>query len=471
MINNKSIYYGNRRLQSNQVIPIIVGFITIIIGIVCFILSANNSTFSSMGVLPLLTGFIILAQFKNVTLVNGISALVIGSLYYIRNVIGPLILVLDNYQSKFNSIGSSDVNNAVVIMCYETIAVCIAIAIEYKRTSKLYKKSRIELYTGDFAFRISLIIGVLIILYALLGSEQLRGMFYSVFTPNFYEVSNDIVSSGSGKILYNGGKVLIDSLRLVIPAVIIIDLRKRSGSTLIIVYISILIAFCQVLFMTDGNAYIFILVIVQLILIYRIHPGYRATIKRIMYIGAFVGIFLIATHRFLTADSAYKSVSTFVQSYFGGICDVAGIFRLPRENPFTHMLIDFYSAVPFRSTLFGYSGNDVLTVKLYNAVNNAHSQILPTISESYYFFGVLLSPLLSVLFVIIGVRFEKKAKEQKHYLYYVLDILVCLIASMCPITYDMRIFLTNCLNSFIFMWVFIRLSKGCTKYIIEEIEE
>ena len=130
--------------------------------------------------------------------------------------------------------------------------------------------------------------------------------------------------------------------------------------------------------------------------------------------------------------------------------------------------IDFYASVPFRSTLFGYSGDDILTVSLYNMANSSHSQILPTVAESYYYFGIILAPLFSVMLTCISISFEQKAKQQDHYLYYILYTLICFVASLSIVAYDMRIFVTYALNKFLFMWIFIRLSKGVKLYIIKD---
>lgn len=474
-LNNNLLEYSKKTTQTpnsksyKPILPMLLGGISFA---VCFVVSQESLLqyeFSNLFLLPLFTGILLFIQSVFTSKVHGMSPIIIGGFYYLRNVIAPLILVLDGYKSKFMLIGYNDINSAIFIMSYETLAVFIAIILMCSGFKQLSKKKRYSgVVLGNFVYVAAIICGIGISFFSLFNSLELRNSFYSIFTSNFYEVGNDIIAGGSSKALYNGGKVLIDSLRLVVPATIIVHLRKRYDSSRKIVYLSVIIAVLQVFFMTDGNAYILILVIVQLILIHRLHPQFRRELFLMIAGFGAAAAFLMAVHRFLLSSSAYSSsLSLFVQSYFGGICDVAGIFRLTRSNLIEHFFVDFYSAVPFRGTLFGYSGNDILTVELFNSVNRAHSQILPTVAESYYFFGYLLSPLFSVIFVMIGITFEKKAKSQDHYLYYILDLLICFVACVCPVAYDMRIFVTYCLNKFLFMWIFIRLSKSTMSYIIE----
>ena len=426
----------------------------------------SNSTYSRLFLLPLVTGILLVFQFATDKSQGNMSFLIIGITYFVRNVISPSILVLDNYQSKFLLINQSNINNAVLIMLWETFAVTIFIKILLQRT--YIKKKERYIYVGSTIYKIALLIGILVSMYALIGSAELRSSFFSIFTSNFYDTV--IVSDGGSSALRNGGKVLIDALRLIFPITLIISIRRKYGQRAWTFLISFFISLLQVLFMTDGNMLIFLYVFVQLLLIYKIYPLFRSGLKKMMVILTIAGAFLMLSHRFLQADSAYsKSISVFMQSYLGGVCDVAGIFRLERSNLLSHMLIDLYSNVPFRRLLFGYAGNDLLTVNLYNAVNGAHAQILPTIAESYYFFGFLFSPILSMILVYIAWLFEQKAKSEDHYLYFSLYTLVYVIASISIVMYDMRIFIMDVLNIFIWMWIFIRLSKGVQMYVIEDL--
>ncbi len=402
----------------------------------------------------------------------GLTPWIMIGFIYLRNVIASYVLLLDSFQSKFGYLTQQDVNPALTIMIYETIVLYFVIVFYAKQMQSLAISSarpigvhRITTPRSQVAYLLGLSVGICIAFYALISSQELRNSFFSIFTSNFYELEFSDISSSSTRGLYNGGKVLIDALRLVIPVTISIVLQKKFGTTKLVVWISIAMAGVQLLYMTSGNAYVMMLMSTQLILLYRLHPNARPLIQNAMIgLSVLFGL-LMLLHRFLRPESAYNSsVSVFLQSYFGGVADVAGIFKLERNHVLAQMISDFYACVPFRSTLFGYKGASVLTAFFYNEVNGCHAQILPTIAECYYFLGWVLSPLFSTMLAIISFRLEILANRQNNWLYFTLFMLISMVAAMSIVAYDLRIFLFILLNKFLFMWLFICLSKNCIMY-------
>ena len=453
-------------------VALLVFVLALLSSIVCNYAGITSGAYKHLYFLPLITGIIILFIGLLPNKIEGKAPIIICLVYCVRNIVGPFVLSIDDFQTKFNYLSASDIDNAIFLTIYETLAVAVYIFLfAYRNDYKADEETGNLCYSNPVYFA-TLICGFLLSAFALVNSVELRNSFFSIFKTNFYEANNDVQSYGSGHVLFNGGKVLIDSLRFVIPSTLIIVLKNRLGSNRFIVFISIIIACLQAQFMTDGNAYILMLVVVQLALVYKLHPQYQKDIKQYILIIGIASVFLITTHRFLQEESAYRSsFSVFIQSYFGGITDVAGIFKVTREKTMLHMLTDFYSNVPFRSTLFGYSGDDILIVTIYNQENYCHAQILPTIAESYYYFGAILSPLFSIILVSIGIYYERKANNESHYLYYAFYCLISLVACIGSVAYDMRIFLLYALNKFLFMWIFIKLSDGIPLYMIQPHEK
>ena len=444
---------------------VIEGIASVIASLFCAIANYDDR-FGWLFLLPLISFLVYMAY--SVTVKKGeeyayqnLLATVILFFYFIRNVFSPIILVLDNYTSKYRFINESDVRTAVLVLSYETIIV--ALFLKFKIYRKLDSSPRsLRFRFGDIstaAFGFILLAGVGICAIALVRSADLREVFYSIFTSNFYEVGGGLVDKttmGGNRIWYTSGKMLINSVRLILPGTIITLLAKKK--TLARLHLCMLIAGLQVFFMTDGNAYVIVLVLVQLVYIYLLFPSQDKIILTDFAIILALLIALIALHRFLNPMSAFSSsFSAFLQSYFPGVCGTAGGVKMIKNytgDKLPLFIEDFYSNVPFRSTLFGYSGDDLVLANVLNSINASGKMICPTVIECAFYFGYIFVPVYSCIFISVAFRYLRKLQHETNGLRFLMYLLIMVISAMTPVCYDMRIFIRYFTNFFFWMWIF-----------------
>ena len=131
------------------------------------------------------------------------------------------------------------------------------------------------------------------------------------------------------------------------------------------------------------------------------------------------------------------------------------------------LFIDLYAAVPFRSTLFGYSGGLVDLSTLWNGANGVSGQILPNVAQSYYYLGAFFAPLLSVLIIKLNFTCFNKANVTRNpYMYSVLMYMTIYTATTVPM-YNFSIFCKALTTRIAFMLLFACFSNERFEKIME----
>lgn len=472
---------NNRSLLSIFKIVLYILAITSFIAF-AFCLCRANEQYSLLGFVPLATSisfFIFAVSFKQTDIsVIMISMITLG-LYFIRNTMSSYILVIDNYGTKFGGLDKKSISTACILMIYETIVTNSFIfyksnhSILYgiKENSNSTKSNIRSEKAVVYFFVVSLSICIAII--ALLKSSALRNSFYSIFLSDIsggFVDESDLSASGLVRILYTGGTYLINSLRLIVPVIIICYLSKRQNAISLIV--CLIVACSQVLFMTDSNMFIILIVSVQMLTIYKLYSNHRKIIA--IFIAVAFGIILSAmiVNRFMQKGSGYSnSTSMFFQSYFPGITEIAGGVRMVSGNEMSRLDLlweDIYCNVPFRSTLFGYKGGGVTLASYFNSYCQTHFQILPSITESSYYLSSLLSPVSSCVAVNLSFNYVGKMKTTRNILLYTLYSLIAIVCAFAPITFDLRIVLHYFTSYFILMYFYSRMSTGISAFQFKE---
>lgn len=139
-------------------------------------------------------------------------------------------------------------------------------------------------------------------------------------------------------------------------------------------------------------------------------------------------------------NGAMSYAAQIINAYFTGVDNVAAIFNIPSGHESEAFRVGVLGAIPFNSTLFGNRGNKLQY--FYNLYNSSYGQIPPTIGTGYYYFGTILSPVITGLFVILSMRYYKKAENMEASLRYVAVVFCSIVFALGTVMYSPSITLS-----------------------------
>lgn len=394
---------------------------------------------------------------KYLNRINIVGLLIICMLF-LRNVVTPIFMIKDSYLSSLGLPDNADI--AIILIVYETV--CIFCLLYFLTKNNLRKKKKLFLYNGKNMyiflknrklFKFLIFICLVICITTIIIIPEIRSQYYSIFTKNItghIEQKANYSVGALSRVLYTGGDILIEVMRIIFPSILIISLRKK-GENLQNLIVSLVIVVSQCLFMNDSNAYILMVMLSLILLILRLFGKYR---KKIIKIGIAVGvIFLIVLYvnRFMM-DHYGKSVSLFLQSYLPSIANTAGVFYLDKKQDFGQIFKDIFVAIPFKST-FGYSGNVKSIGVLWNEANGIRGQIISNIGVGYYYFGFVLSPLVTCFSLYVSYIMQNKMNETQYPFEYVSYSYFMIYSALMPFTYNFSIYAQCFLERMIFLFL------------------
>lgn len=429
---------------------------------ICFLDENAPNCYKNLFWLPLIHALILIVSYSGL-LKGGFYAdlpvLIILITLTMRNAVTPLVMATETYVSKLGiPISQQEVNTAIGLFIYESIAVVITMFVCLHNRISAKKRLTVKLgIKSNLLFQSILLAGIVVSVVSFVVLPELRTQYYTIFTSDITGIASEEMEYATGikRALATACNLIIEATRLTLSTAAICWLRKR-GENIVNYTLSILVILLHFFFMNDSNAYIIMLMFSLYILIYKLYPRYgKATIKYLVIIGVAFCV-LMYVNRF-SQDMYSESLSLFLQAYFPGISNFTGIFRLAEPDfseAFNQLMIDLYAAVPFRSTLFGYDGGQVSLPDLWQEANNVKGHIIPNLAQSYYYFGLVLSPVLPVFMTAWAFRAFKKSKTTKNpYLfsfYTYMTIHTCIALFM----YNFYIFTRTLLQGMLFMYLF-----------------
>ena len=112
----------------------------------------------------------------------------------------------------------------------------------------------------------------------------------------------------------------------------------------------------------------------------------------------------------------------------------AAIFNVDKSFGKEAFKAGIIGAIPFNSTLFGDRGNKLQYY--YNIYNRAYGQIPPTIGAGYYYFGFILAPIISILFVKLSLVYYDKAQKINKSIKYISEIFCSITFALGTVMYS-----------------------------------
>lgn len=423
----------------------------------------NSGVFASLAWLSLGHGMIQLIRSNSKP---NIIETIIRTLYFVRNIVTPLLMSLSDYTTPFISVTSLVlVEQSVLIFLIETLIVYIYIykTPVNKAQSNFYQRR----LNSSLLFKIYFIVFLFITIALYILVPQSHNTFTNIFNETAavrIAIQNDDVGiTGSiDRIMYNLFGILFNFYRLMLPVMLLAWVKGQFKKSSIAISISIAIIATQIFFINDKTMTTLINIFVLVLYLNWMYPQKRilivyisSSLSLIIFALLFVGKALQGSD-FETNVIDYKVISFMLQAYIPGISNMYGVFSLPEWNV-NILLSDLYSMIPFRNTIFGFDFGEN-TLEFFRANNDAGGQIIPLIGQAYYHFG-LFSPFISVTLVRISMICYTKSLTTQNYVRYIYYIFVSVFAAMTPCLYYFGVFGSTFLTSMLLIHISSKLVK------------
>ncbi len=429
--------------------------------IVTIILFFNNdfSNYWMINLLPLSFVSVLLINSNILTkITSNVSVLLIVGCYYMRMVILPIFYVLSDYSSfTLDANYILYITKAGLLMIYEFFAIMFFSNIYLKRCEK--KETEIKKLNMDSVCKkrkilYKIVIILIIVLVGFLFYPQFKSYFRLIFNDdltaiNTHNANFKIMKSTIPGVIYRIIVFFINILQVLIPIALIkkiYTLKIGSGKKFIfsLLIIPIIVSIC-----TPDTATSFIIALTIIIMLIQLYPER----KKVLFIGALsVGIPILFYALFIKTgvNSATNGVSSVLQAYFSGISNIATSFLMPNIPNIKMLFNDILTSIPFLNYFFQ---NYTTTAQLFNyslyGMVGSHSQIIPMISQSLYYFGVVLAPLIPVLSILSSLSFEKKYQESEDIYNKFLYLIMSIYFAIAPILYNFTILILIFLQMYI----------------------
>jgi len=247
-----------------------------IISLVSCIYIAASETPTAYTLLPLLPLTFMLSYLLFIGLKNGVNSVVksiviAGSI--IRMVIVPVFITIGSYRIWFGYystiMSETDCESvmplALIIMCYEQIAIMWSVRIfckeSEKDTQKTVLNNKIRIKQGKLLYSITFIVLILFVVVAGIRYPSLRNYITFVLSDKSLVGNAMDVQSSTPSVIYRLYIWFVDMLQLIIPSSIVLWLKKSRISSGIKIVIFAIVDLTVLCFMTDDKAMSFILAI------------------------------------------------------------------------------------------------------------------------------------------------------------------------------------------------------------------
>lgn len=357
-------------------------------------------------------------------MIDNIPKLIMISLYFVRLVMLPLLYTFNIDIQLFE--GKSSVEShfmqACILMTYEYLVVQLTLYCyeHWKKTKKIRLPnitSRVDIGKIVIGFITIYVFAIAVFL------PQYSADFKTVFELDNadFSVANVGAEYGVGtigRVLKTLFSMFVQLFRVLFPAFLICQVFEHNMNSNIASCILVIGCFLQFMFLTSTFAEAIVSCLSIVLLYTKLYPHKLRMTFLFLGISTFGMVVLyFAVRYFVNGTSSLYSkgngaigyTAQIINAYFTGVDNVAAMFNVPSGYENESFWAGVLGAIPFNSTLFGNRGNKLQYY--YNMYNNAYGQIPPTIGAGYYYFGVFLSPMISGLFVLLSMRYYRKANE------------------------------------------------------------
>lgn len=445
-----------------------------------------------LWILPFVYSICILASYGVLKeALQSFPVMLIVLLFFVRMVISPLLYAYAGVREQITINVEENTIKAIFLVSYECIAVFITLCVlraKYRtlreklnerenaetpinntiKAKKIYEK-------GDKRLILFLLICIIVIMVFYYITPHIFDTFRTIlnikdsdFTSIETDYSNIDTSSFAVKFALVTSNYMLNVLRILIPATIIYFLSKIKNRPLAM-FISAIMVVLPIFVIAGAIARSVYYVIV---LMYEFVYLYSPKNQKMKMIGMFaLGALLILAYwiiRYMvnakgtaTVGGFFNSFSGTVNAYFSGVNVVTGIYNMPDDlaTRMKFLYQDVFGAIPYGGTLFGIVESEKIQ-PVFNVINNTSGNIPPTIGLSRYYFGVILAPLMSVIFTIVAYKSGLQYDITKRPLKKIIYQLMGLYCALGLVMYNFPISFGNIIQLVLVLYIIERICYG-----------
>ena len=426
------------------------------------ILIKNSGEYSYFIVLLPAFNFIILILYqfftRDTNLMIG-SAIIHGS-YFVRFTLTPLFMVLGNYFVINGKTLNYDV--AIVFMIYEYLLVTFTMCLFRKKNTYV---SNVNNNTYTFKSKVKIIIIILTLLSLLFVLKY--PAILSIFRFGFLSDNELIIWQKNFNLalktvpiipyyLVSWTLVLLKYIYVFFALLLIKKLNIRFK-----IFFSLLLIFFTSFISTGTTSDSLYFSLIYFFILMDFYPkNYKAFIVSLIIIVIsflFGGLFFFIIKRSNHLGFSY-TISKILLAYFGGITNVASSLEITEYNVFEIIKGDFLRSLPLIKGFFTTLTRSDTVFNNYIG-DSYESQIIPSLGQSYLYFGKVLSPAIAVIFTYLTLKSENKIYSEDRIEHRFLLYLLIIRFACIPVLYNLHIFFIGFFNSYVPLYVLFLLNK------------
>lgn len=424
---------------------------------IIFLDASKVQAYKLLYLLPLVFAILTILSFNNFSRIITIPpALIIYVLYFLRNVATVIVMHAGNYAGYFNT---SNMDKAIYLMIYEMIMVFFILNLSVKKYHD--KSSVIEEVEIDewikrrmpLSFSMILFTIITFMVIAVIVYPSIKELYVSLFDFQGELVTESVssIAGNQNRIVFTLFSFWVDFMRILLPVYLFKIIRRFTHSKRVGIILSLPVILLQFMFVGATSALAIYCAFIDFFVLLKLYPKYRKRLLVLVYIGAFFSILIMFVTKFnstvLYKGSQAEALSEMFQAYFSGPCNIAACFNMPKSLRWWALLYDLYYTIPFNGTLFGLNG--ITSAEIFNFANSGHYQIIPCVGQVYYFFGMILAPIVSMIMCYYAVKIYNKSIREHNVWIFVSQTLLWFYLCISPIMYNGQIFINRLTNSII----------------------
>jgi len=395
--------------------------------------------YENMWLLPLSYGILFYCTKIRQTFFKYIGISILNLILFVRYLILPIFSSLTGlYFHSFAIRTDGYVNSlSILLMIYEMICIFLVLHYAIKRLDrqqiKMYNDIKLVCDTNFGVYKVAILIGIVSFLY--IPEIQERTNFLLV---------NDFQYNNLNAISYVGFLFTTNALKVFFLFILSIRYEKRRKGYKKNQFLILFFAFLNISVFWSTNR---LTIVAQGLATIAILKASNMINRKLSYILITITILIVlslSSYRWFGYgklntfydDSGYyfddnQMTSNYLQAYFGGPHLISTAINTKEKQSFGTKLEAFpneiFSSILFVRQLIPLSENS--STKSFNkkfGFSESTSMILPTLGQSYMYFGIFGAPLLSVIFCLFLYKAEKAIIKCKNigerYAYYILVI-------------------------------------------------
>lgn len=397
-----------------------------------------------------------------------ISITIIISLFFLRMTLIPLGIIMTDQQKYMEA--ESFLNNAnqtIFIIVYEFFCVMLMLFIlsrKNKESIKVKNNENENMQKNTTLFNIVIVVLCLFAVILYIRYPVLKDTIRTLFedSEKIY-LRASVIKSSMPSILYNIFNSIFDILYIVLPFLIILTIYKSRFSINIKIFISLFIIGIFACIATIDKFKSIIMAFSLLMLLIYLYPSKRKIIISILCTVGVGVMFLALILKGIKANSSYN-INDFVemlQAYFSGPFGISVGFDMNNEVSHFHILInDIISSFSYIRAFF----TDVeTTVHMYNVAfyhrEYLNNKIVPMISQSAYYFGMVLSPIISCLFTSLALKLEGKLERKRNLFSKYVILYTVIYLSVSIVAYNMSIVISGLTGTILPLYILVLINR------------